>query len=291
MGPNLTNEQPSQRNAAIWKFKQAVHEDEMRCFVNLDRSSTSHTRLSAVYGGLCTSTWVFGARDLLQGRRFSKDPLINITVFKAKVNVDRRDVISTSDKDVEMTSFGRDVISTSDKDVEMTSFGRTFAQKSRKACKMSVYEERVEEKPACEMSVCEKKEQDTPVDTHRAASPGFSCVSMKSNNSMFQPPNLSDVDTHRAASPGFSCVSMKSNNSMFQPPNLSDVDTHRAASPGFSCVSMKSNNSMFQPPNLSDVDTRRAASPGFSCVSMKSNNSMFQPPNLSNDPAVTSFPV
>ncbi|KAL0152915.1 hypothetical protein M9458_051744, partial [Cirrhinus mrigala] len=57
---------------------------------------------------------------------------------------------------------------------------------------MSVYEEREEEKPACEMSVCEEKEQDTPVDTRRAASPGFSCVSMRSNDSMHQPPGLSD---------------------------------------------------------------------------------------------------
>ncbi|KAI2644269.1 NLR family CARD domain-containing protein 3 [Labeo rohita] len=111
------------------------------------------------------------------------------------------------------------------------------------------------------MSVCEEKEQDTPVDTRRAASPGFSCVSMKSNDSMFLPPYLSDVDT---------C---------------------RAASPGFSCVSMKSNDSMSLPPYLSDVDTRRAASPGFSCVSMRSNDSMVQPSGLSDDPAVTSFPV
>ncbi|XP_073689305.1 uncharacterized protein [Garra rufa] len=132
------------------------------------------------------------------------------------------------------------------------------------------------------MSVCEDREQEAPADTQRAASPGFSCVSMKSNNSMRQPPDLSDVDTQRAASPGFSCVSMKSNNSMRQPPDLSDVDTQRAASPGFSCVSMKSNNSMRQPPDLSDVDTQRAASPGFSCVSMKSNNSMRQPPDLSD---------
>ncbi len=105
---------------------------------------------------------------------------------------------------------------------------------------------------ACEMSVYEEKEQDVPDDAQRVTSPGFSSVSMKSNNSMLQPPYLSDVDAQRAASPGFSSVSMKSNNSMFQPPYLSDVDAQRAASPGFSCVSMKSNNSMFQSPGLSD---------------------------------------
>ncbi len=72
------------------------------------------------------------------------------------------------------------------------------------------------------MSVNEEREQEAPVDPQRAASSGFSCVSMKSNNSMNQPPNLSDVNTQRAASSGFSCVSMKSNNSMNQPPYLSD---------------------------------------------------------------------
>ncbi|XP_073699532.1 protein NLRC3-like isoform X2 [Garra rufa] len=73
------------------------------------------------------------------------------------------------------------------------------------------------------MSVFEDREQEIPVDTQRAASPGISCVSMKSNNSMNRPPELSDVDTQRAASPGFSCVSMKSNNSMNRPPELSDA--------------------------------------------------------------------
>ncbi|XP_016116149.1 uncharacterized protein [Sinocyclocheilus grahami] len=42
------------------------------------------------------------------------------------------------------------------------------------------------------MSVYEEREQEAPVYTQRASSPGFSCVSMKSNNSMFQPPDLSD---------------------------------------------------------------------------------------------------
>ncbi|XP_016398309.1 protein NLRC3-like, partial [Sinocyclocheilus rhinocerous] len=128
------------------------------------------------------------------------------------------------------------------------------------------------------MSVYEEREQEAPVDTQRAASPGFSCVSMKSNDSMHLPPVLSDVDTQRAASPGFSCVSKKSNDSMHLPPVLSDVDTQRAASPGFSCVSMKSNDSMHLPPVLSDGPAvtsepvrkrKRAASP-------------LQPPDLSD---------
>ncbi|XP_052407994.1 NACHT, LRR and PYD domains-containing protein 3-like isoform X3 [Carassius gibelio] len=132
------------------------------------------------------------------------------------------------------------------------------------------------------MSVYEEKEQESSVDIQRAASPGFSCVSMKSNDSMRLPPKLSDVDTQRAGSSGFSCVSMKSNDSMRLPPKLYDVDAQRAGSPGFSCVSMKSNDSMRLPPKLRDVDAQRAGSPGFSCVSMKSNDSMRLPPKLSD---------
>lgn len=42
------------------------------------------------------------------------------------------------------------------------------------------------------MSAYEEREQEAPDDTQRAASPGFSCVSMESNNLMFLPPDLSD---------------------------------------------------------------------------------------------------
>ncbi|XP_059406301.1 NACHT, LRR and PYD domains-containing protein 3-like isoform X2 [Carassius carassius] len=158
---------------------------------------------------------------------------------------------------------------------------------------MSAYEEKEQEASAPEspgFSCVSMKSNNSmilppklsDVDAQRAGSPGFSCVSMKSNNSMILPPLLSDVDAQRAGSPGFSCVSMKSNNSMILPPELSDVDAQRAGSPGFSCVSMKSNNSMILPPKLSDVDAQRAGSPGFSCVSMKSNNSMILPPYLSD---------
>ncbi|XP_052407980.1 NACHT, LRR and PYD domains-containing protein 3-like isoform X9 [Carassius gibelio] len=156
---------------------------------------------------------------------------------------------------------------------------------------MSAYEEKDQEASAPEspgfscVSMKSNNSMTQPpklrdVDAQRAASPGFSCVSMKSNNSMRLPPELCDVDAQRAASSGFSCVSVKSNNSMTQPPKLRDVDAQRATSPGFSCVSVKSNNSMTQPPKLRDVDAQRAASPGFSCVSMKSNNSMRLPPEL-----------
>jgi len=82
---------------------------------------------------------------------------------------------------------------------------------------MSVCEEREEENRTCKMSVCEEREEAASVHTQRAASPVFSCVSMKSNNSMREPPTLSD-----GPSLGFSCVSMKSNNSMGNLPDLSD---------------------------------------------------------------------
>ncbi len=42
------------------------------------------------------------------------------------------------------------------------------------------------------MSVNEERDQEAPVDPQRAASPGFSCVSMKSNNSMIEPPKFRD---------------------------------------------------------------------------------------------------
>ncbi|XP_052407969.1 NACHT, LRR and PYD domains-containing protein 12-like isoform X2 [Carassius gibelio] len=171
------------------------------------------------------------------------------------------------------------------------------------------------------MSVYEEREDEAPVDTQKEASPGFrcvsmktnnsmvlspelsnlhtqraassefSCVSMQSNNSMGLPPELSDLHTQRAASSGFSCVSMQSNNSMGLPPELSDLHTQRAESSGFSCVSVKTNNSMGLPPELSDVHTQRAASSGFSCVSVKTNNSMGLPPELSDGPAITFNPV
>ncbi len=59
-----------------------------RCCDDQD-SSTCHTRISAVYGCLSTSTGLFqhfGARNPLQ-RRFVKDTLIITTDFKVKVIV------------------------------------------------------------------------------------------------------------------------------------------------------------------------------------------------------------
>ncbi|XP_066512286.1 NACHT, LRR and PYD domains-containing protein 3-like [Hoplias malabaricus] len=142
--------------------------------------------------------------------------------------------------------------------------------------------------------------------TFRAESPAPSCVSLKSNNSMFIPPNFSNErvssdprwQTFRAESPAPSCVSLKSNNSMFLPPAFSNKrvssdprwQTFRAERPEYSCVSLKSNNSVFSPPTFSDGrissdlrwQTFRAESPAPSCVSLKSNNSMFLPPAFSN---------
>ncbi|CAL8299833.1 unnamed protein product [Lota lota] len=104
----------------------------------------------------------------------------------------------------------------------------------------------------------------------RADSPGSSCVSMKSDRSMHQTPDLKDgrpsrkkrrVQQERADSPGTSYVSMKSDRSMHQTPDLKDgrpsredrrVQQERADSPGSSCVSMKSDRSMHQTPDLKD---------------------------------------
>ncbi|KAL0151013.1 hypothetical protein M9458_053526, partial [Cirrhinus mrigala] len=101
------------------------------------------------------------------------------------------------------------------------------------------------------MSVYEEREEETPVDTQRAASPAFSCVSMKSNISMVEPPYLRDVAAQRTASPGFSCVSMKSNISMVEPPYLSDGPAV-IFDPFTISGKRKRVASPLQPPDLSD---------------------------------------
>ncbi|XP_049324020.1 NACHT, LRR and PYD domains-containing protein 3-like isoform X15 [Astyanax mexicanus] len=111
---------------------------------------------------------------------------------------------------------------------------------------------------------------DPKLQKSRAEPPEPSCVSMKSDNSMFVPPTF----RNRAEPPEPSCVSMKSHNSMFVPPTF----RNRAEPPEPSCVSMKSDNSMFVPPTFRN----RAEPPEPSCVSMKSHNSMFVPPTFSN---------
>ncbi|XP_049324246.1 NACHT, LRR and PYD domains-containing protein 12-like isoform X3 [Astyanax mexicanus] len=108
---------------------------------------------------------------------------------------------------------------------------------------------------------------DPPNFSNRAEPPQPSWVSMKSHNSMYDPPNFSN-----GAEPSW--VSMKSHNSMYDPPNFSN----RAEPTEPSWVSMKSHNSMYDPPNFSN----RAEPPQPSWVSMKSHNSMYDPPNLSN---------
>ncbi|XP_062394036.1 NLR family CARD domain-containing protein 3-like isoform X2 [Sardina pilchardus] len=152
------------------------------------------------------------------------------------------------------------------------------------------------------------KEKKVAGEGDRSASPVPSCVSMKSDRSMLEPPKLSDEpvnsdprkQTHRPESPTPSGVSLKSDRSMLEPPKLSsepvnidlELQTQRPASPVPSGVSMKSDRSMLEPPKLSDdpvdVDpknqTRRPESPTPSGVSLKSNRSMLEPPKLSVEP-------
>ncbi|XP_036418756.1 NACHT, LRR and PYD domains-containing protein 3-like isoform X4 [Colossoma macropomum] len=148
---------------------------------------------------------------------------------------------------------------------------------------------------------------DSKLQTHRAEPPEPSCVSLKSNNSTFEPPyvNYENISTDlswkrfRGEPLEPSCVSLKSNNSMFEPQNFSNeqnstdlrLQKFRVEPPESSYVSLKSNNSMFEPPNFSNERTStdlswkrfRAEPPEPSCVSLKSNNSMFEPPNLRNE--------
>ncbi|XP_066532276.1 NACHT, LRR and PYD domains-containing protein 3-like isoform X2 [Hoplias malabaricus] len=102
---------------------------------------------------------------------------------------------------------------------------------------------------------------DPQFQTHRSQSPESSCVSVKSEGSMGNPPVFSD-----GGEP--SCVSVKSEGSMRNPPVFSD-----GGEP--SCVSVKSEGSMKNPPVFSD-----GGEP--SCVSVKSEGSMKNPPVFSD---------
>ncbi|XP_062387581.1 uncharacterized protein LOC134076507 [Sardina pilchardus] len=104
-------------------------------------------------------------------------------------------------------------------------------------------------------------------------------------------------DGDRSVSPVPSCVSMKSDKSMLDPPKLSDEPvnsdprkkTHRPESP--SGVSLKSDKSMLDPPKLSgesanfDREQQRLRPESPSGVSMKSDRSMLDPPKLSGESA------
>ncbi|XP_075323180.1 NLR family CARD domain-containing protein 3-like isoform X2 [Odontesthes bonariensis] len=147
----------------------------------------------------------------------------------------------------------------------------------------------------------------------RAESPTSDCLSMKSDWSKDNPPDLSDEagpsDTkgqhlrQRAESPGSDCLSMKSDWSKDNPPDLSDEAgpsgtkgqhlRQRAESPGSDCLSMKSDWSRDYSPKISDEAgpsgtkgqhlRQRAESPGSDCLSMKSDMSKDYPPDLSDE--------
>ncbi|KAI4902822.1 hypothetical protein NFI96_014106, partial [Prochilodus magdalenae] len=97
---------------------------------------------------------------------------------------------------------------------------------------------------------------------HRASTEP-SCVSMKSDRSIGDPPSFS----RGGGEP--SCVSMKSDRSIGDPPSFS----RGGGEP--SCVSMKSDRSIGDPPSFS----RGGGEPN--CVSMKSDRSIGDPPSFS----------
>ncbi|CAL8260678.1 unnamed protein product [Gadus morhua 'NCC'] len=116
---------------------------------------------------------------------------------------------------------------------------------------------------------CQSKAK-SPEQQERANSPGPSCVSMKSGQSMDPPAKFKDgnqsiekrrVQQERADSPGPSCLSMKSDHSMDPPAKFKDGNQsigkiperqERAVSPGPSCVSFKSDHSMDPPVTFKD---------------------------------------
>ncbi|XP_034077634.1 protein NLRC3-like isoform X8 [Gymnodraco acuticeps] len=106
---------------------------------------------------------------------------------------------------------------------------------------------------------------------------------------------MSDLkDEEEDTSPVPSCLSLKSDRSMWEPitfrndPGPSDTK-QRAESPVPSCLSLKSDRSMWKPINFSNEpgpsDTKqRAESPVPSCLSLKSDWSMRDPLTFSNEP-------
>ncbi|XP_032364507.1 NLR family CARD domain-containing protein 3 isoform X14 [Etheostoma spectabile] len=99
--------------------------------------------------------------------------------------------------------------------------------------------------------------------------------------------------------PGPSCVSMKSDRSMYRPIDFKDgqaadgsLQQRPEPGPGPSCVSMKSDWSMDRPINFKDgqaADGRmqqQKPGPGPSCVSMKSDRSMDRPIDFKDGQAV-----
>ncbi|XP_062392405.1 NACHT, LRR and PYD domains-containing protein 3-like isoform X2 [Sardina pilchardus] len=144
--------------------------------------------------------------------------------------------------------------------------------------------------------------------THRPPSPVPSGVSLKSDQSLPEPPTFSSgpvpsgmrPQTHRPPSPVPSGVSLKSDQSMPEPPTFSSgpvpsgmrPQTHRPPSPVPSGVSLKSDWSMPEPPTFSSgpvpsgmrPQTHRPPSPVPSGVSLKSDQSMPEPPTFSSGP-------
>ncbi|XP_035987494.1 NLR family CARD domain-containing protein 3 [Fundulus heteroclitus] len=106
-----------------------------------------------------------------------------------------------------------------------------------------------------------------------------------------EPSDMKNQDHQgRSGSPGSDCLSMKSNNSIYQPPDLSNEpgpsDTKGQNHSGRS-ESIKEPLNFSNKPGPSDTkgpdDRGRSGSPGSDCLSMKSNNSIYQPPDLNKE--------
>ncbi|CAM4550198.1 unnamed protein product [Leuciscus chuanchicus] len=106
-------------------------------------------------------------------------------------------------------------------------------------------------------------------------SPEPSCVSMKSDWSMYPPPVRLNAQKKSSDSPETSCVSMKSDCSMDHPVRF-NAQKKSSFSPETSCVSMKSDCSMDHPVRF-NAQKKSSDSPEPSCVSMKSDCSMDHP--------------
>ncbi|XP_059211848.1 NACHT, LRR and PYD domains-containing protein 6-like [Centropristis striata] len=149
------------------------------------------------------------------------------------------------------------------------------------------------------MDQCEDGEEGVPAHCRK---------SIEDVRLLCEPPELRNVQQsavprihkQRPDSPEPSCVSMKSDRSMFIPNDFRDghhsakqrIHKQRPDSPEPSCVSMKSDRSMFKPIDFRDghhsaeqrIHKQRPDSPEPSCVSMKSDRSMFKPIDFRDGP-------
>ncbi|XP_063325347.1 NACHT, LRR and PYD domains-containing protein 12-like isoform X4 [Pelmatolapia mariae] len=176
---------------------------------------------------------------------------------------------------------------------------------------MDQCEDREEGVPPSKTTLCGEHESQTKAQrkrrgTKRKHEPEPSCVSLKSDQSKYDPIDFKVQRLSAAESrikerpaglePGPSCVSLKSDQSKYDPIDFKGLQSSAAESrikerpaglePGPSCVSLKSDQSKYDPIDFKGLQSSAAErikerpaglEPGPSCVSLKSDQSKYDP--------------